>query len=185
MPRNTMDQFSITGVDQVIRNLTRINSAVAKPAVASGMKKGLRVIQKGIRNQIKKGVYGTNLYSVRRTIGTRFVRSKKRHEIWAKVGASVGAKKLDAYKGQTHGKHISKSRNAHWYFIGTPNRAGTQMWTRNPKPYPVQKGFQASKGRAWAVAEAEMKKVFVKKLRQRIKRKGFKKVMAERGKFSV
>ena len=109
-PRNQLLQFdfSIGGVNRTIRNLNRINQVAATPAVASGMKAGLRVIRKAIRKRIKKGVEGTNLYSVRKTIDFRFAKSKKRNppEIWAKVGASVGKRIMQAHRGQTHGKHI-------------------------------------------------------------------------------
>ena len=188
-PRNQLLQFdfSIGGVNRTIRNLNRINQVAATPAVASGIKAGLRVIRKAIRKRIKKGVEGTNLYSVRKTIDFRFVKSKKRKppEIWAKVGASVGKRIMQAHRGQTHGKHISKFYNAHWYFVGTPNRVPTQMWTRNPKPYPVREGYIASRSMALSTTRRVMVKSFAKNMKKRIKRVGIRQVAREVGKYKV
>jgi hypothetical protein len=181
VPRNTKDSFQILGVNTTIKILYRINSVAARPAVAKGMAKGLAVIRKGIRRKITTGVEGTNLNNVRATIGTRFVRSKKKNLIWAKVGASVGKPRPDVSSGGTRGKHISKNRNAHWYFVGTPNRAGSQMWTRNQKPQPVREGYRASRGIAVGVMNMTMIKVFTKNMKKRIRRKGWRSLSRDFG----
>ena len=129
-----------------------LNSKAARPAVRSGLLTMMRIVAKAIKKESKH-------QSIKHTIGFRFTRAKKTNEIWAKVGASVGRKNSSTQWSKSHGKGISKSRNAHWYFVGTPKRP-SPMWSKTPKPFPVRDGWKRSRSSALNSGKDKMKQVF-------------------------
>ena len=173
-------KVDIEGVNQTIKNLNIISTAVARPAVKAGMRAYIQVLKKAIRNNIRTGVTkpGNNLTSVRATTGAAFKRSSDPDVVWAKVGGKAGKPQDKQVRGggQTSGKGIS-TRNAHWWFIGTGQRytktgaSRGKMWGRNTKPRPVQKAYMKSRGTAAKVAKRVMKKKFFKLMKKRIVRK--------------
>jgi len=167
---------TVSGVNKTIENLHKINKMAARPAVASGMRAGLKVIAKAIRLEIKSP-------SVKITVAHRFKRGKGQdHRIFAKVGLGVGRKGNvhNPRYGRTRGIHMSK-QNVHWYGIGTKDRIQYttgrrtgKMWGKTTRPEPVKAGFAKSSGVAVRTAIDMMQKTFIKKMNQRIKVKGIR-----------
>jgi len=175
MPKG-VEYFQIRGVNQTIRNLHRINGACARPAVASGMKKGLAVIRKAIRNECEHP-------SVRATVVSRFVRGrKKNNKLYAKVGFGVGKRRPGRFN-KSRGVGMS-TYNIHWYALGmtktqnrlqyTTGRYTGRMWTNKSRPEPVQIGYRKSRRRAVKTMRDQMQRVFIQKMKKRIKVRGFR-----------
>jgi len=173
---------NVTGVNETIRTLHMINSSVARPAVASGMRKGLAVVRKAIKKRCDHP-------SVAATVSSRFRRGRKRNtHIYAKVGFGVGKRQYGRFnKSGTKNKYgLGMSKyNIHWYAIGmtktgmrvqtTTGRKTGVMWTNKTRPEPVKEGWAASKGVAKNAMINQMQKHFIKGMKKKIKVKGFRK----------
>ena len=172
------EQFAtITGVNETIRNLHKINASVARPAVASGMRKGMAVVRKAIKKRCDHP-------SVAATVSSRFRRGRKRNtHIYAKVGFGVGKRRPGRFN-KSGGVGMS-SYNVHWYGIGmtktqtrvqyTTGRKTGRMWTNKQRPEPVMEGWLVSKGRAKKIMIDQMQRHFIKGMKKKIKVKGFRK----------
>ena len=174
------EQFAtITGVNETIRNLHKINASVARPAVASGMRKGMAVVRKAIKKRCDHP-------SVAATVSSRFRRGRKRNtHIYAKVGFGVGKRRPGRFnKSGTRNKYGygMSNYNIHWYAVGTgerwqktTGRYTGRMWKNKTRPEPVKAGWATSKGVAKKVMIKQMQRHFIKGMKKKIKVKGFRK----------
>jgi len=178
------EQFAnMTGVNETIRNLHKINASVARPAVASGMRKGLAVVRKAIKKECEHP-------SVAATVSSRFTRGRKRNtHIYAKVGLGVGKRRPGRFnKSGTRNKYgLGMSNyNIHWYAIGTGERVQKttgrytgRMWgKRGTIPQPLRLGWLKSRGKAKKVMIDQMQRHFIKGMKKKIKVKGFRKAFS-------
>jgi len=172
-----IESFQITGINETIANLHKINGSCARPAVASGIRAALATIRKAIKTECEHP-------SVAATVRSRFKRGRKsNHRLYAKVGFGVGPRRPPRFN-KSGGVGMS-NYNIHWYAVGmtktqnrvqyTTGRHTGKMWTNKVRPEPVKKGYAKSRGLAVKTARNKMQAVFIKKMRERIKVKGFRK----------
>lgn len=144
----------VTGDKQLDRRLKHLQKKGAKKAVASGMRKGLRVIVKGIKSEIP-----ANMKDAKKLIGSRFGKTRNSGgELVAKAGAAVGAAgKAGTGKGAKFKKKKSKdrsghsgvgigARNIHWYILGTKDRRTSKSPQRHSSTGRYTKGKSQTGG---------------------------------------
>ena len=153
--------MTITGHKELDRKLAKLGGPVARKVCASGVRAGLGVVRKAIREEVP-------VASVRKVVASRFKRRTKKSALVAKVGAGVGKHKTkQVAKRSRPGVGIGK-QNAHWYFLGTSTRATRRGANRGRMPQndAVRRGF--SKSRALAVV------AMLRKMREQIEREAKK-----------
>jgi hypothetical protein len=173
---------NVTGVNETIANLHKINPSCARPAVASGMRKGMAVVRKAIKKECEHP-------SVSHTVASRFTRGRKRNtHIYAKVGLGVGERRQGKFqKSGTKNKYGygMSTYNIHWYALGTGPRykktngqyTGMMWGKRGMIPQPVRLGWLKSKGKAKKVMIDQMQRKFIENIKKKIKTKGFRKTL--------
>ena len=139
-----MFSAKITGDKALDRKLSHLSDKGQARATKSAIGKALTVIARGIRNAIPP-----NLKSVKKTVGTKNKKNKRKGIHEAKVGLGVGKQKKQARAGKP-GVGISKA-NVHWWALGTGERQkkdGQSTGAMPEGPKVVKEGYLASQGEA-------------------------------------
>lgn len=140
--------LQITGDRRLIRRLERLEKGGGRRVSNAAVRKALTIIARGIRSEIP-----AKLQSVRRTIGSRFKRTRTQSEKQAKAGLSVGKKRgSKAPRRSSRGGVGIGARNVHWWALGTQERRTRKGRPagRMPKNNAVGRGYAKSESAAAA-----------------------------------
>lgn len=113
---------TITGDKQLDRKLKRLGRRGGKKAAAAGVRASLTPVRKAMRAAINASGASKELKrAARKTVASRFKKSRKTGRKEAKVGLGVGKQKKPNKRSGTAGVGISKT-NIHWFVLGTDER---------------------------------------------------------------
>ena len=141
--------FQIEGVKELVAMMEKMEPKAARPALASGLRKGMAVLRKAIRSRLHH-------VSTRGSIKARFKKYRK-WGIDAKVGGGVGPEGQKAKASSTRGVGISQ-RNIHWYLLGTGPRATHALVSTGRMPQ------NPAVNDAWVAVQSQVKKVTLAKM---------------------
>ena len=162
------DDFNLRGIEEMLKNLQKVGSAVAKRAPSMAVRAGSKPIIKSIRNRAPR-----QTGSLRKSIGVKVKNYRPSSAVTAIIGAR--SKSYQTAEGKRN-----PSLYSHLAEFGTaPHRLGSQkkIITRRGKKHPGAKAqpfmrpgwdaaapaaVDATIGKVKDVFEAEAKKVAVK-----------------------
>lgn len=145
----------LDGLDDLQAELQQLGDTVGGRIAAKAVRRGQSVIRKAIAAEAPRGSTG----SLRRSIGSRFRKRRKRGELSAIVGINVGkrVKPLATRTGKT--RAANSAPHGHLAALGTQERSTRSGAKRGRMPANnfVGRGFRRSAGSAAAVVRQTLR----------------------------
>jgi hypothetical protein len=135
--------MSVTGSEELDRQLLELQTRTIRQAVRNGSNAGLQVISTAIVTRAPRGPSG----DLGRSIGYRLIKGQPAGEMLGKVGGNVGQR---TSRGRSGGKSRRAAPHAHLVTLGTVDRFTKRGAYRGRMPVNafVSAGFAASSATA-------------------------------------